>query len=104
MTAHVLPLPKHWWHCSACDLRDYSEETGVVSRMHPCARLQGVLTPMTEVSGPYAVADTKVAAVEREDYIGDSGGSPLMGTRVEHGSGRQDVNVFAPFATGKGTA
>jgi hypothetical protein len=58
----------------------------------------GVTIPLVEVSGPDARVNARQVAVEREDYVGNSGGPIVTSVRTERADGSNDCTVFAPVA------
>lgn len=98
MTQVLLEPPVHWWHCPSCDLRDRTQQVGVHTQFHHCPVLNGAAIPMVEVRRHDSQADGRQVLVEREDYIGDSGASPVAAVNTERGDGSNDCTVFAPPA------
>lgn len=93
------------WVCPNCDVTATTRKAEPHSQFHSCAGLHGLTTPM--------VADgvrCKVQAIEREDYIGreqvqlaPGTGRPVMSAVTTRDDG-QDCTVYAPTASGNGTA
>jgi hypothetical protein len=98
MKAVLLAPPERRWECSSCPFTDVTRQHGAHTRMHPCAGLGGLTTPMVP-----AGTSSKVEVREREDYIaGDlvqlHNGRPVMSVTVTRDEGT-DAVVFAPTAT-----
>jgi hypothetical protein len=99
-----VPLLEAWqdWECPACG---YEDRTRPVppngGRFHPCPKLHGLTAPLVR-----AGTDCKLAASEREDYLGDEvqqagdDGRPYMNVTTEHADGHTDLAVFSPVARG----
>ena len=97
-----VPLLDAWtdWSCPNCTVTERTRPQPLTSaRMHPCAKLHGLLAPLVP-----AGTDCKVTAEERGDYLrhaiqrtGDDG-RPYMAVRTVHGDGREDLAVFAEVA------
>lgn len=98
--------PRHEWACPNCPAYDVTTEHRPHSRMHSCAGLAGLTTPMVPAAD-VAGNRVKVEAKVREDYVGaESGlvykdGQPIMAVETEYADGHTDVAVFAPTATAK---
>lgn len=101
----LLQPPVQRWECPACGLTDTTRGF-VGNRMHNCPRTGGMTVPLV----PEGVR-AKVAAVEREDYVGDDIGRvqlnennrPIMAVVTTRDDG-QDCTVYAPTATATGIA
>lgn len=93
-------IPETRWECPNCILTDVTREARVHSRMHNCAGMKGLSTPMVE-----AGTRCKVEAHEREDYLGaddgwvrlDGEGRPIMSVTITRDDG-EDCAVYAPTA------
>ena len=101
----MIPLldPVRRWYCPNCGLTDMTREARPHTRFHTCPKLRGLTAPMLPVG-----VKAKVTAHEREDYVGtervqtDTEGRPVMAVVTTRDNG-QDVAVFAPAATGRGS-
>jgi len=93
MTAVLLDLPAHYWHCPACRFRDVTHRSDVHTQFHECKALMFSYIPMIEVASPDAIADGRQVIVLREDD------GSLASIRTERGDGSNDVTVFVPVAT-----
>lgn len=97
MTA-VLLRPERRWECPNCTLTAVTngQET---NRFHNCRGLRGLSVPMVP-----AGTRAKVAAHEREDFIGrevvqtDAEGRPVMAVVTTRDDG-EDCTVYAPVAS-----
>ena len=93
----------NFWYCPNCDQRSVTHEPRPHSRFHTCSGLRGLVAPML----PAGTAG-KVELQEREVYIGselvqlDDTGRPVQSVLTTRDTG-QDVAVFAPTATAKGS-
>lgn len=92
------------WYCPNCRKEDVTHEPRPHSRFHVCPKLRGLTAPMVPLG-----TNAKVELREREDYVnGDAVqldpelGRPVMSVVTTRDDG-QDVAVFAPTATAKGT-
>jgi hypothetical protein len=94
-----LQAPVRWWKCPTCELTDLTRRGDVHTQFHPCPALGGIVTPLIEVPGPDERVDGRHRLVEREDYIGTSGASPIAAVLTERGDGSNDCTVLAPTAT-----
>jgi hypothetical protein len=99
---HITPV--HRWYCPNCHKEDVTHEARPHSRFHICPKLRGLTAPMLP-----AGTKAKVTAHEREDYVGTDKVQldperkrPVMSVVTTRDTG-QDVAVFAPTATAKGT-
>jgi hypothetical protein len=93
MTAVLLDLPAHYWHCPACRFRDVTHRSDVHTQFHECKALTFAYIPMIEVSGPDVESTGRQVIVLRED---DGSWASI---RTERADGSNDVTVFAPTAT-----
>lgn len=93
----------HDWYCPRCGATDQTMEPRPHSRFHPCPKLGYLTFPMLP-----AGTKAKVERREREDYVGndipqtDDDGRPVMSVVTTRDEG-QDVVIFAPTATGRGS-
>ena len=94
------------WHCPNCGVTERTRPQPIASaRMHPCARLHGLIAPLV-----LAGTDCKVVAVERGDYLGKAGqrtgddGKPYMAVETVYADGHNDVAAFAEVAIQAGLA
>ncbi|HEY4632314.1 MAG TPA: hypothetical protein VIH00_00230 [Candidatus Limnocylindrales bacterium] len=90
------------WECPNCTTVQRTTEPRPHTRFHPCPGLHGLTAPMVP-----AGTRCKVETREREDYVGDEQvrlheGRPVMSVVTTRDDG-QDVAVFAPTATARGT-
>lgn len=99
-----LVTPENHWYCPNCRKEDVTHEPRPHVRFHICPRLRGLTAPMVP-----AGTRAKVELREREDYIGSEQvqldperGRPVMSVVTIRDDG-QDVAVFAPTATAKGS-
>lgn len=85
------------WVCPNCPLEDETHDPRPHSRMHVCAGLRGLTTPMVK-----AGTRCKVEARDREDYVRgevvtkDANGRPVMSVVTTRDDG-QDTVVYAPL-------
>jgi hypothetical protein len=93
------------WYCPNCRKEDVTREPRPHTRFHVCPRLHGLTAPMLP-----AGTRAKVEAVERGDYVGTERvqldperGRPVQSVVTTRDNG-QDCIVFAPVATGSGSA
>lgn len=100
-----LVTPAHHWHCPNCGKEDVTHEARPHSRFHICPSMRMLSAPMVPRG-----TKAKVSLHEREDYInGDEvmldpeRRRPVMSIVTERDDGKQDVAVFAPTATAKGS-
>jgi hypothetical protein len=103
MTTSIVAVNR--WYCPACKREDITHEPKPHSRFHICPKLRGLSAPMVP-----AGTKAKVELHEREDYInGDAvqldpeRRRPVMSIVTSRDDGKQDVAVFAPTATAKGS-
>lgn len=103
MTVDIMPVNR--WYCPECGATDITHEPRPHSRFHVCPKLRYLTAPMVP-----AGTKAKVTLREREDYInGDTvqldpeRRRPVMSIVTERDDGKQDVAVFAPTATAKGS-
>lgn len=96
--------PVNRWYCPNCGKTDVSHEPRPHSRFHTCPKLRGLTAPFVPLG-----TKAKVELREREDYVnGDmvrldpEQQRPVMSIVTTRDNG-QDVAVFAPTATAKGT-
>jgi len=99
----ILAVPEQRWECPSCDLQQVTRRSDVHTEFHHCRGLAGLWAPMVP-----AGTRAKVETNEREDYIGDEQvqlhqGRPVMNLVVTRDDG-QDCVIFAPSATGSGSA
>lgn len=104
----ILSLPRREWACPNCQATDVTHESRPHTRMHACAGLHGLTTPMQ----PAVEVDRNtvdVRLVEREDYVGDEHGitydqtgRAIMAVETLHADGSNDIAVYAPIAKAKG--
>lgn len=100
----VLIEQVHDWYCPNCGRRDQTREIRPHSRFHTCPRLGMISAPMLP-----AGSKAKVERIERQDYVNgdkvqtDEFGRPVMAVQTTRDEGT-DVMVFAPVATGVGSA
>ena len=92
------------WYCPNCQREDITHEPRPHSRFHICPKLRGLTAPMVP-----AGTKAKVELREREDYVGGDlvqldpeRQRPVMSVVTTRDNG-QDVAVFAPTATAKGS-
>ena len=88
------------WYCPNCGLTE--QTVGKPNRYHGCPKLR--MTAPLVAKGLSAKVEAKV----REDYVGKENvriinGKPVMSIVTTRDNG-QDVIVFAPTATGGGSA
>jgi predicted RNA-binding Zn-ribbon protein involved in translation (DUF1610 family) len=95
----------HHWYCPNCGKTDVTNEPRPHSRFHVCPKLRGLTAPMLP-----AGTQAKVEAIERQDYVGTERvqldperGRPVQSVVTTRDNG-QDCIVFAPVATGTGSA
>ena len=91
------------WACPNCTTVQKTTEPRPHTRFHACPGLHGLTAPMVP-----AGTRCKVETHEREDYIGTDKvqlheGRPVMSVVTTRDDG-QDTAVFAPVASGTGTA
>lgn len=97
MGVFALATERRWW-CPRCDHTDVTHEAEPHTRMHTCAGLAGLTSPMVP-----AGVTAKVETAEREDYTAgddvqyDGNGRPIMHVRVTRDDG-DDIAVYAPTA------
>lgn len=103
MSVGILPINR--WYCPLCKKEDVTHEPRPHSRFHTCPKMRYLDTPMVP-----AGTKAKVTLREREDYVnGDmvqldpERRRPVMSIVTERDNGKQDVAVFAPTATARGT-
>lgn len=93
----MIPIlqPEQHWVCPNCTEVSVTHEAKPHTRMHTCRGLKGLTAPMVPEG-----TRCKVAAVEREDFIGksivtqDAEGRAVMAVEVT----REDGNDIAAFA------
>lgn len=97
-------LVRTLWVCPNCPGQDVTREVRPHTRFHACPGLRGLTAPMVP-----AGTKCKVEAREREDYVGreivqldPQRRRPVMSVVTTRDDG-QDVIVFAPTATARGT-
>jgi len=99
MSDVVLLQPvERWWRCPSCNVTDKTQRADAHTQMHPCAALGGINIPLIETQSSDTTPDGQHVAVEREEYIGDSGADRIAAIRTDHGDGSNDVTVLAPTA------
>lgn len=97
------------WECPSCGGQHVTHEPRPHVPMHPCKGLGGLLAPFVEVHGDLVKGSVQHRVVEREDYVGDEqgvpmiDGRPIMAVRTERADGSNDVHVFPGTATGNHT-
>ena len=85
------------WECGRCNTTTQTP-AGAATPMHNCPGF-GLL------SIPLHTADTRVVAVEREDYIAGErhltmiDGRPIMAVRTDRADGSNDLTVYPGTAT-----
>lgn len=100
---HILSVERHW-ECPNCNSKDITHEAAPHTRFHNCRGLKGLSAPMVPEG-----TKCKVEAQEREDYVGtedltyDGDSRPISSVVTTREDGN-DVAVFAPCATVKGTS
>lgn len=104
-----LPIldPTRKWECPSCGRLHLTKDQRVITPMHHCPKLNGIMTPYVEIhQGSELKKNSYVHRVlEREDFIGkeqgvmtDSEGKAIMAVYTERDSGN-DATIFAPTAT-----
>lgn len=99
----LLTSVRRWVCANDCGQTATTTDPRPHSQFHTCPKLRGLTAPMVP-EGTRA----KVTAHEREDYVGseqvrtDEAGRPVMSITTERDDG-QDVMVFAPTASARGT-
>jgi hypothetical protein len=103
MTTSILPVNR--WYCPLCRREDVTHEPRPHSRFHVCPKLRMLSAPMVS-----AGTKAKIELREREDYVGDEmvrldpeRRRPVMSVVTTRDDGKQDVAVYAPTATAKGS-
>jgi len=103
MTVGILPVNR--WYCPQCKQEDITHEPRPHSRFHTCPKLRMLSAPMVPMG-----TKAKIELREREDYVnGDlvqldpERRRPVMSVVTTRDDGKQDVAVFAPTATAKGS-
>jgi hypothetical protein len=98
MSAVLLTLPPTRWVCPNCPVEEVTPGN-LPNRFHLCRGLAGITAPMVP-----AGSQSRVRAVEREDYVGqeivqyDGNGRPVGAVITERPDGSNDVAVLAPTA------
>jgi hypothetical protein len=86
------------WYCPSCPSSARTVDGKIPH--HPCPGFAGLMVPLVRQG-----ERVKIAAVEREDYIGpelvqtDGNGRPVMAVVTTRDDG-QDCTVYAPTALG----
>ena len=96
MNTNVLEPRARFFKCPSCDIteRSYLDK----SPDHRCKELKGLTVPLERTEYPNNEATTRHKLIEREDYIGKSGGHRIMASQLERPDGSYDTNVYAPTA------
>lgn len=103
MNVPLLAPPERRWECPSCDLQQVTRRRDAHTEFHHCAGMAGLWAPMVA-----AGTRAEHRMVEREDYIGAERvqlheGRPVMSLVTMRDEG-QDCTIFAPTATGSGSA
>lgn len=90
------------WECPSCGLQHLTKDQRVITPMHPCPKLKGILAPYVEVKQGQSLKKHSFnhRVIEREDYVGkesglmkDENGKVVMAVHTENSSGH-DTAVF----------
>lgn len=96
------------WECPSCGKQHKTKDQRIITPMHPCVKLKGIMAPYVEVPRGKQHLDKHThvhRVIEREDYVGkekgvmhDENGKAVMAVHTERESGH-DTTVFAAVAT-----
>jgi len=97
MRSALLDAPEvKFWRCPSCGATE--RQVAGITIAHRCPAHEFLTVPLAWVKNPTDVPDVVHRVIEREDYIGDSGGQRVMAVRLERADGSYDTNVYAPTA------
>ena len=97
--------PTQWWECPSCTKQHVTHDMRVITPMHPCGGLRGLMAPYVRVYNNHGTR-LRHEVVEREDYVGqekglnsDGEGKVVMAVRTLRPDGSFDCAVFPGRAT-----
>lgn len=104
-----LPIldPTRKWQCPSCGLQHLTKDQRVITPMHPCPKLKGIMAPYVEITHGNELKKHSFAhrVIEREDYVGkekgimtNEDGKAIMAVHTEREYGH-DTTVFPGTAT-----
>lgn len=105
----ALPIlrPTQWWECPSCHNQHVTHSTKVITPMHPCGALKGLMAPYVRVTNNHGLTKVRHQVVERGDYVGkekglntDGEGKVAMAVRTLRPDGSYDCAVFPAVARG----
>lgn len=106
----ALPIlrPTQWWECPSCHKQHVTHSAKIITPMHECGGLRGLMAPYVQVHNNHGIRRGTVRhlAVERGDYVNgelglrsDGEGRVIMAVRTERADGSNDCHVFPAAAT-----
>lgn len=99
--------PTRKWECPSCGRLHMTKDQRVITPMHSCPKLNGIMTPYVEIKHGHELKKNTYVhrVIEREDYVGkekgimtDRNGKAIMAIHTERESGH-DTTVFPGTAT-----